>query len=263
MGLSRELIVLVSSACLTLALYGSRLSDGFVYQDANYAYTVSPTVVHGVSLALHLLNGLLLYTLLRPQYRWASVMVALFWIHPLNVETVAYGAAQSELIILGGLLLIAVSLQYRLWAALLLPVLALTTTKLKAIPQFLLSQESAEVVAHGVSFMQWWQWEATAAWRLFWLWISPIGLSVDHDTVHVAAWLQIVALVSLPIVLMWIAWQWPRARWPVAVIVGLLIPRFAIRVPLSILNEHHFYPVTAALSVLTVTAWRGVHGHRE
>lgn len=252
-------LVLFCAAVLTIALYAPTLAHPYVYQDDHYAYTVAPSVVHGISLVLHLLNGLLLYLIVREfAWRHAEWIVALFWVHPLNVEAIAYGAAQSEPIILAGVLLAVWCIQQRLWWMTAGPVLVLSATKLKALPSFLAGSESARVVADGVSWLQWWQWEAVACWRLVKLWALPLGLSIDHDSVHVAAAWQWAALVSLPIAVIAVAWAWPAARWPVCWMVIFLAPRFLVRIPLSILNEHHFYPSTAALAVLTVKAY----GHR-
>lgn len=55
---------------------------------------------HAVSLALHLLNGLLLYALARRcvSALSATFAAALWWLHPLQTESVAYLAAQGDLL---------------------------------------------------------------------------------------------------------------------------------------------------------------------
>jgi hypothetical protein len=134
--------------------------------------------------------------------------------------------------------------------------LAVTTTKVFSFAAVLASPRGQEVIAQGVSYAQWWRWEAVSAWRLFRLWGLPVGLSFDHDTFHVSLPIQWFALVALPICLAVLAWVQPSSRWAVCWIVCVLVPRFVIRVPLSPLNEHHWYPVTAGLSVLTVNMLR-------
>ncbi len=252
MELSRAVKTLLLFAAITVALYTPHLSDGFVYQDSNLGFTASPYTVHLVSLGLHLVNGLLLYAIAkRADWPGAAWIACLFWLHPLATEAVAYGAAQSELLMLASGLLFVWSLQRRLWIVLVLPILVLSTTKARGLPGALTN----DALAQGVSYLRWWQWEATAAWRLMGLWIVPLHLSFDHDTVHVALWLQRLALASLPVVLGGVLWMWRAARWPVLWLSLVLVPRFAVRNPLGILNEHHWYPITPALAVLTVLLW--------
>jgi protein O-mannosyl-transferase len=64
-------------------------------------FGLNPGAHHGVNLALHLVNILLLFTLLRlgTGAVWRSFMVAaLFAVHPLNVENVAWVAERKSLL---------------------------------------------------------------------------------------------------------------------------------------------------------------------
>ena len=64
-------------------------------------FGLNPGAHHGVNLALHLVNVLLLFTLLRlgTGAVWRSFMVAaLFAVHPLNVENVAWVAERKSLL---------------------------------------------------------------------------------------------------------------------------------------------------------------------
>lgn len=64
-------------------------------------FGLNPAAHHGVNLALHIANVLLLFTLLRlgTGAMWRSfVVAALFAVHPLNVETVAWVAERKSLL---------------------------------------------------------------------------------------------------------------------------------------------------------------------
>lgn len=104
----------------------------------------------------------------------------------------------------------------------------------------------------------WWRWEALGVWRLASLWIWPAHLSVDPDLVHVGVLPGVCAALSLLILgLLTIHALW-RDQPPTLALVALgwclvvLLPRFALRVPLSVLNEHHGYALLPAWSMLTV-----------
>lgn len=251
LDMSTQLKLLLVFALVTIGVYAPHLRDGFVYQDANYSFTVAPVVVHSLSLLLHLLNGLLLYYIVTcADVPGAGWIAGVFLIHPSNVEAVAYGAAQSELIILGCGLLLVWTMQRRLWLACLLPLLALSFTKVRGWPYLLTN----DALAQGITFATWWRWEALAWWGHLGRWFVPMGFSIDHDVVHASVWLgalAVSALLLLPGLLIVLSND--------GVVLGaglwlalVLVPRFLLRVPLSVLNEHHVYGATPALSVLTV-----------
>lgn len=114
--------LLAAFAWITACAYVSVWSAAFVYEDTHWlpiwqggafpsfawlAYLPwllaskvgggAPWAYHGLALTVHLMNGLLLYRLLRPTLERGAVWaVALFWIWPTNVEAVAYLSGARE-----------------------------------------------------------------------------------------------------------------------------------------------------------------------
>ncbi len=87
-------------AALTVAAYLHVASYQPLYDDAHLSALryMTPPVAHLGVLCLHLLNGVLLWYLSR---RWLSevasvLVVTLFWLHPLQVESVAYISGGME-----------------------------------------------------------------------------------------------------------------------------------------------------------------------
>lgn len=78
----------------------------------------SPAALRGVSLLFHLLNGLLLYAILI-RWRWpaeaAAWGVALFWLHPVQVESLMCAAFNKEPLAAFGLLAMLAAHQRRRW----------------------------------------------------------------------------------------------------------------------------------------------------
>ena len=119
---------------LTALCYAPSLRHGVVYEDANWLRTVDqwvwptvpgrtltylsqhltwravgvqPAVMHAINLCVHLLNGVLLWGILR---RWAGACVALtalavFLLHPLTSAAVLYLTGRADLLMTLGLLL--------------------------------------------------------------------------------------------------------------------------------------------------------------
>lgn len=124
--------VLVALLLVTAAIYAPSMSAPFLYEDDNwlrgiamgwslpsraltqhtYAWTVQavgivPLWFHAGNLALHLLNGLLVYGVaLSLGAPLAGLCAAgLFWLHPLSTSAVAYVAARPDLLMTTGTLL--------------------------------------------------------------------------------------------------------------------------------------------------------------
>src|SRR5581483_7010892 len=116
---------------VTVLAYGKTFDAGWVYEDSNAVFqndsvigqapivlirarwlsalshrivwTLAkdrPVVHHTVNLGLHLVNGLLVFAIasvfLVPAAAWLAA--ALYLLHPINVESVAYIASRSELL---------------------------------------------------------------------------------------------------------------------------------------------------------------------
>ena len=71
------------------------------YQIQERLFGLNPFMFHFFSIALHLINAVLLYLLgmrlLRSQ-RWALVLAALWALHPLHIETIAWVSARKDLL---------------------------------------------------------------------------------------------------------------------------------------------------------------------
>lgn len=135
----RPIYALALLALVTVAAYSGLRRNDFVYEDGNavlnaavlhhqpiavdrtrwlsllshkLTYMASPTpqAAHAVNLVLHLANGLLVYGLAASMVTpWAAVVASgVFWLHPLQSESVAYAASRSEL--LGTFLVLAACL---------------------------------------------------------------------------------------------------------------------------------------------------------
>jgi len=140
---------LIVLAVLTVAAYGPTRAASFVYEDAVYlggtdgrtlhnatqwllyqpwkpsrkltewTWTLTgpdPVRAHGLSLLIHLANGLLLFWVVRrfAGVGWSLCATGLLWLHPLAVEAVAYAAGRGDLLVtLGCLLALAGVLRVR------------------------------------------------------------------------------------------------------------------------------------------------------
>ena len=126
----------------TLAVYAVTLSFGYVFDDDlvlpriaqyhwwqfflgvdrrpltlwSYELAQSTAVQHAINIGLHLANGALFYDLLR---RWSAppaaalVALAVFLLHPLQVETVAYVSGRADLLIALGFLIAVLGISPR------------------------------------------------------------------------------------------------------------------------------------------------------
>lgn len=248
--------------------------------------------VHLLGFLLHLLNGLLLFVVLR---RLASDAVALcaaglFWLHPLHVQAVAYGAAQGELWNTAGLLVAALGLtQPKAWLGVVLTAIggfmglagkaSGIVTPLLLLPialycgrlrRYLLAAAcwiGPLIIAWPVAVGYWHSHYTRAAEttpaiyalrqagmvaRFLGMTWLPVGQSLDHDATKVSA-LALVGLLAWGALLL----AGPRSRsLGVAAVAWVLVavaPRFVMRIP-EYLNEHQWYVpslgVTTALGFL-------------
>lgn len=202
---------------------------------------VSPRWPHLVNLGLHLINGALVYALaglfVAP---WVAVgAAAMFLLHPMQVEAVAYVACRSELLAAAFALgACVVSLTARSWwqtvaawllvvaaicakesAVVLVPLIAalevaagrrLSWGRIGALVVPCLVMAASVVALDYTSRSELGVWayaatQATAVWRYLALIVVPVGFTVDHDFEIVAwpvRWLALgglMALAGLPI----------------------------------------------------------------
>lgn len=257
---------------------------------ATYASERAP-VVHLVSLALHLVAGGLVGLLAWQLFGlpWVGVYAAgVFWLHPFQVEAVAYGAAQMAQWVTVGVLVAAVALSERTTvprAVVALVALALAAwikpTVVAGLPIVLAlgwrhwtPLGRAVCVGLAALLVAWlrpmallgrlletdvlhsaWRWmliQSTLAASYAWQAVWPFGLSLDPDVdLWPAAVLvgSVAALVGLTVA----AWR-VRGKWPVVTVgwlwfVVALVPRIVVRQH-EVMHAHHAYLAFAGLAMI-------------
>lgn len=286
-------------AALTVAVYAQTLGFGFVFDDANWVPLRSSALplsmfpfllaswlgdgqawaFHLFVLALHLLNGGLLWTLAR---RWLSptaslAAVSLFWLHPLATEAVAYVSGGREVLLTTYVLVAALGLLAGgWWVALGLGSFALAVSlKWSALPLLLVVPFIVPAIHNWGRLVlvsvplsaaaAWWlvspalstldgqtAFGATLAalWRSLAMVPWPAGLSVEHAPASELTGLIAIAGTVLAGLLAWqtrptwYAWLW---------IVGLVLPRgLTADAPLA---ERHLYLPLVAVWLLAGSAF--------
>jgi hypothetical protein len=248
-------------------------------------WDAGPTVAHAVSVGWHVLNGTLLWLVARRVVAAPAAVVAagVFWMHPLQVESVAAVAYRSELVAATALLL-SLWCMGRGWL----------------IPAFLCALGAIGGKPVGVMAIAlvpiWATWHRIPAWtptaRVYWLaaafpvlllvldrsqalfwarpddvaqtiaagWalaariVLPLRLSIDHDWAAIGP-IASVAAVVLTAGLTAVAWQ-ARARVALVLLAWLAVawlPRLVWQLGEG-LHEHHLYTPMVAVSV-AVGAW--------
>jgi hypothetical protein len=303
-------------AALTLALYWPTLVYGYVYEDWNdltsfsrpwptqtdtpvmdalrmptrkvsaVSWAISgtdPQGAHAGNVVLHLANGLLVYAVGLPWVGASGAVMAagVFWLHPVQVESVAYISSRPDLV--AGLFTLLAAWAWKSpWWSLLAAVLAVfakeTFVMVLLIPFVAAWREGRHRVVWAVLlasvpmglFGVW----AFGRWpdvlvslqtlgqvsRLLLLWVWPVNQTIDHDwalltqpvlALVVFGWMALSALA-------WLHWDIRRLcdrswRWPVWVmalgaVLVFFLPRFVV--PLSEgLHEHHLYAPSLVLSL--------------
>jgi hypothetical protein len=125
----------------------------------------------------------------------------------------------------------------------------------RGIPYILRYNADATLGFPDVTFPTWWGWQASAVWRYVSLTIFPVGLSVMHDVEHSPGWMGALAvslLVGVAVGVGVLAWRRriPEIVFCLAWILIVLAPRFAVRIPLQTLTEHHWLITSPAWAML-------------
>ena len=239
---------------------------------------VEPWGYHAVNVALHLLNSFLIYRLAaRVLSPWAAVgALAIFALHPLQVEAVAYISSRPDLVVTLCILSALLAVEAQRW------VLAALACGLA-----LLSKETGVVAVPLVGAWLLWRGAQWPSWRVlgassavglgmvallaskyalsldltyaggelikayaFLLRIPvPIWFSIDHHWVISPA--LALAGLALAVVLALGALSRPRALWSLATVWVLicLSPRLALPL-VEGLHEHHLYAPMLGMSLL-------------
>lgn len=290
-------VLIALLAGVTLLAYARVWSFGMVYDDLNWVgkpiaveswpyWARAPWVVaqwighgqlwayHGLVVCIHLVNGLLVYRLARYLLNESASLIALalFWLHPIQVESVAYLSGGIETLVTGYLLIaLLAGLQGRLWLLLsgfclflavtlkfsalpmLLIVPALIASRRGWIALWLLPALLVGVVLMGVPAILSIQhfsfsWAhvrqlAEAVWRYLAFIVWPFGFSIEHDWTVVApiwGWLALAA-TALVGAMTWLFKEDVPLAWIAwVVLVGALLPRVCVA-EMPPLTEHHVY----------------------
>lgn len=235
-----------------------------------------PWSYHGLIVVLHLLNGVLFWFVMRSWLSESAALVALalFWLHPMQTQAVAYVTGGREVLLTVYLLLAYVGLRSDRWLAMSAGVLCLVlgaTVKPSAAPAVVLVAAAAFigrgwfvravglacgiVLASAVVSVIWFQvgeltsgWleryaaaqtVALALWRYMALVVWPVGFSIVHDWTVIPAAVGVMALIATggaAYVVPRLAWLW---------IVGLTMPRALIPNAPPLAEQHTYLPFLA------------------
>lgn len=303
---------------VTAVLYAPSLGYGFVYEDNNdpetffrpfemsdvlhkparvltvASYALSNAMAprqawgyHAGNLALHLLNGWLLFVLASSLMAPTGALfaAALFWLHPVQVESVAYISSRADLL---ATTFVILALLWRAhgWLTLACCVLAVLA-KETAVMVFLLMPLIA--YATGIRWAEMprmvWAlvigapftyllirysvtWDAVYASsqlaafsRLLLLLVWPSPLTIDHDWtvitpqvgfVVVCAWIALTALAALR--------EWPAWSWALGMALLLMVPRAFVPLHEG-LHEHHLLMPSVGLALWAGYALSGEKKH--
>lgn len=290
---------------VTALVYAPTLTYGFVYEDFNdlplllepltpllathnparrltqLSYAVSawltpndPLGYHAVNVGLHLLNVSLVLALARAVFAPGPALLAaaVFALHPIQVEAVAYVSARADLLATTGVLLALLATSRGLLPGVVAGLAVACLAKETAIVAWALVPLWAAWTRVAFPF-RWWlaaaflvpvglmaygpqiyrlvpvvdlpslARTAAAVWRLIALVIVPVGFTVDHDWSGIATWITVVALVALVGLAVWATTiGWARRNWIAFASIWTLValsPRFVIPL-VEGLHEHHF-----------------------
>lgn len=241
-------------------------------RDVSFAISgTSARAAHVGNVVLHLVNGVLLYRVAVAYMPVSGALMAagLFWLHPVQVESVAYVSSRSDLVAVFFTLLCLLARKHA-WLCLGLAIGAVLSKETSAMVLLIPVIESRSrpfwaawgfitgpIVLFGLTqFGSAPSLERMAATltqlsSLLTLWVWPVSLSVDHD------WALLTSASIVMCLGVWMAlfaWAFltglPRWSWAIGSIAVFFLPRLVV--PLAEgLHEHHLYAPSLALSLTT------------
>lgn len=259
------------------------------YQAQADGFAVQPRPLHVMNVVIHLVTGGFVFVLARSIRVSATASVlasAIFLWHPLNVAAVAYISARSDLLMtLCTVLAVCAALTRTWWAmpfVIAAVLLAGAAKELGAIALFLVlwtwraqvaigAAALIPAVALSLTWKEWGVWwphftdwvflvlaNVMSLWRILWLMVVPIGLSIDPDPWF---WMPPERVVGL-MALMWLAVVvWKQAdgltRWGLGWMALVLLPRLVMPT-FEPIHDQHAYVAMVAVSVLAGRAIEGV-----
>lgn len=228
---------------------------------------MEPWGYHLVSVALHALNTVLLFAFCRMFWAvWpAFVCAALFAVHPIQTESVAYVSARADLVMTTFVLLALMAAERQRWSLLLLACLCAIGAKesgivaaplallwafgrWKAVPVWLfLSLLIAGLCGASALFrfyhlsgvdLTYTAQETAKLWHLLGKVIVPIGLSIEHDySQWPAAWPMVTLIGTVGLLCAALV---SSRRWSFGVLFVLIALAPRLLIPLvEGLHEHH------------------------
>ena len=266
------------------------VSPSRVLEKATMAVTGTPRSARLLNLLLHACNAVLVGLLLnRLVGGYIAPIVTLAWmLHPLQVESVAYGAGRGELLAATGVLIavlaaVAGGRGWGWWALIggvlgmaakesaivvlaLVPLVRFSAgyrwklaagvcagTAIIAIALFggpvaIINQELYS--AH-VTTSEWVLVQLTAVARLTWLAVLPFNQTIDYDYDIIPNAVRLLCAIAL------FTWVWLALRMRhTLVTLGILwtliavAPRLFVQTPRSYLNEHQFYTPLIGFAIM-------------
>lgn len=317
-------LLLVITACV----YASSLYAPFVFDDDHFVYKnpsvtfhtpisltsarpvtlttyrlnylfggVDPFGYHVVNLAIHLINGLLVFWLARlviMDDTAALFAAGLFLLHPIQSEAVIYISGRTELLAvmfgvsamtaylrnwkLAAGLLFVFAVASKEYALVLLGIIALYEVIQCRVPLRGVIVSASALLASGyVLIHTYTAFEpAERSWfahlviqcgqigQYLAMMVWPTGFTIDHDAEAlplVLGYAVIAALIAASV----IAWQYRSVR-PIEAFgwfwfMIALTPRFALNIP-EFVSEHHFYLGMVGLCLLISPLFKGVSACR-
>lgn len=263
-------------AVMTLLVYYPVVSYGYVYDDAIWATPYPAWLLHSGILLLHLVNGLLFYTLAKKviSLSAASIALALFWLHPIQVESVAYVSGGQDTAVVTLTLAALMAMTWTDWrglAVLTLALLGLAQMKWSALPLLVILPLLAVrgrawwasatvgllgfvlVVAYGIHPLIWALSGGlqvrveqvgvllVSLGTLLLKVIAPINFSIEHDWSWITPLTGSLAIWVVVFAGLWL-WAFRRSQpllvGSVAWLLACLLPR-AVAFPMPPLREHH------------------------
>ena len=302
----RAAALVVSVACVIACLsYAPMIGAGLTYEDANvltrlekpfevpsrwltYATfrwtTVDPDWARAVTLGVHLVNGLLVYGLLRLAWghRPALAAAVVFLWHPLATEAVLMFNGRADVLLTTGWLLAALGAWRGAWWLAAVGLLWASVSKeigiagVGIVAVIALMRLAWWRVAIGGAIgaalayvwlwptVSWWMEKAPQVDRWVFAWLQlkavsqlalllvwPVGLSIDHDPLVVPDALALLIWVGLVAVGCGAIWRGRVAVLAVTWIACAIAPRFFV-FGVETISEHQIYPALVGGVVLLV-----------
>lgn len=188
-------------ALLTLIVYLPAITGPFLYEDSNtfapremwnviatrgpipgltFIVTANPFSSHLLNIYLHLMNGLILFALACGLMREsvALFLTGVFWLHPIQTESVAYITGRSELLATFGVLIV-------LWGLLRITsdFTSAVVMTLGGLWAFASKEATAASLFLWVPLVAIWQNKTRRMWVPLLTWVSAAGIYITRSSV--------------------------------------------------------------------------------